>query len=115
MHLCVWSQDPAFAGYSVAISSVDAEYSAAPDAASAEPGAVVDEYVHLDLRFNPSQMENAAFEAGDTIVRGSGTGYALGREPVSAGKAVWEYVDLVDNANDETRCGGVSVCALSLL
>jgi hypothetical protein len=86
------------------MSSVDAALAEHFGESGASSEKVEDEYVRLDLRFDPSQCVNCVLENGDTLAKGSGTGYALAREPVTRGKAMWEFIPVQDNPNDETRC-----------
>jgi len=67
--------DPAFAKYA---NASEASLGAL-DHEEAKGEGPVSEYVTLDLRFDPSQINNCVLEDGDQQARSSGTGYALGR------------------------------------
>jgi hypothetical protein len=65
------------------------------------------------MRFDPSMTLTCSLEEGDTRFRSSGTGYALGREPLTAGKATWEFLDIQDSSNDETTCYGAATLPIT--
>ena len=104
------NQDPAFAKYANASS---ASLTALDHQEAKEGEGAVSEYVTLDLRFDPSQINNCVLEDGDQQARSSGTGYALAREPLTAGKAMWEFTDIQDSANDETTCWGAATLPIT--
>ena len=73
----------------------------------------VSDMVTLDMRFDPAQLVNCVLEEGETQFRSSGTGYVLGREPLTAGKATWEFTDIQDSPNDETSCYGAATLPIT--
>ena len=97
-------QDPVFEKYSRALPSVDAVFVHDSKEDQAPVEAVVDEFVRLDLRFDSGRMENMVLEDGDTKAKATGTGYVLGREPLTQGKAIWQFTSIQDSSNDETTC-----------